>query len=92
MDFTALLLIVLMLLAVQNNAYPIAIGLLALLLVSTKGKYLVAAVAVGALVAFASPYFSSEPLILIGGLFLVLLLIVKGDSGGAGGPQGYYPG
>jgi hypothetical protein len=94
MDFTFLFLVVLMVLAAQSNNYTLLIALFALLLLTAKSKYLMAAAIAGLVLSLiwttdiAGPY--KTPL-LLGGLFLVLLLLVKSDNGA---PQpmagGYY--
>ena len=91
MDFTFLLVVMLMLLAVKSGNIPIGIALFAILLITAKNKYLIAASIVGAVLAFAFNYdFEYRNYVLIGGLFLVLILILKTDSGGQPAQEGMY--
>ena len=92
MDFTFLFLIVLMILASQMGNLTLLVALFALLLLTAKSKYLILAAVVGGALAFlwntdiGGAY--KTPL-LLGGLFLVLLLLVKSDSGQPQPPAGY---
>lgn len=102
MDFTFLFIVVLMVLAMQSNNLTITIALFALLLITAaKNKYLLFAAIIGGVLAllwgtdFGGQY--RTPL-LLGGLFVILILLVKKDSespmpagyGGMGGYGGYY--
>jgi len=92
-----LFLIILMLLAVQYAQYSstallIALGLFVLLVFTAKSKlFLLAAIIGGILVVFF--YFGSDyrSWIVLGGLFIVLLAIVKA-SPPEPGPETYAPG
>ncbi len=92
MDFTFLFLVVLMILASQLGNLTLLVALFALLLLTAKSKYLIAAAVVGGVLAFlwntdiGGVY--KTPL-LLGGLFLILLLLVKSDSGAPAQPMGY---
>ncbi len=95
MDFTFLIIVVLMLLAAQSNNLPIVIALFALLLVSAKSKLLIFAAIVGlGLALFMGSDFENKSIYILGGLFLILVLIAKSDTGaGAQAPYmggGYY--
>lgn len=96
MDFTFLFLVVLMVLAAQSNNLVLLLGLFVILLVTAKhSKYLLGSAVIGLAIAFlwnadfAGAY---KTPVLLGGLFLVLLLLIKSDSGQPqpmGGAYGY---
>ena len=91
MDFTALFIVVLMILAAKTNLWWIAVGLGILLLFTSKGSYSMAAAGVGIVVAAAVFLLGSSDLsfyAMVGGLGIVLLLLAKKDSDQ---PAGYYP-
>ena len=100
MDFTFLFVVLLMLFAVKSQLWYVAVGLFLVLLVTSKSKYLVLAAVVGVLVAFAagnssliSIFGDAMTWVILGGLFLVLLLLAKKDSDHPSqegyGPPGY---
>lgn len=90
MDFTYLFIIFLMIFAVQANQPIVALALLAMLLVMSKSKIMTAVALVGGLIALAVSLGFNDPLVIGGGLIVVVLLLVKGDpTGGMMGPQGY---
>lgn len=83
-DFTFLFIIIIMLLAVKNELNFVAVGLFALLLFTSKNKFLLAAAFVGFGLMIAvgwldlGDYFSW---VVLGSLFLVMLLLAVKDSG-----------
>ena len=89
MDFTFIFLIILMLLAAQNGIMPLAVVMLILAFVTGKNKYaLYGAAIAGALLAGIYLNFFKEngPELLIGGIFIIFLIAVKGEDQP---PQGY---
>ena len=81
MDFTFLFIAVLMIIAAQSGMLWIAAGLFLILLLSAKSKILLlAAGIVGVLFAIIALGLTGTNYIVIGGLFLVFLLIVKKDA------------
>ena len=73
-----------MLLAVKSNLWWIAAGLFVVLLVTSKSKYLIAASAVGGVLAalvYLTPDLGEYRLwLIVGGLFLILILISRKES------------
>lgn len=99
MDFTFLFIIILMLLAVKSGLTIVAIGLALVLFVTSKSKYLLLAAVVGLLVVGAA-YFNISGLldfsnsttwIILGGLFLVMVILAKKDSDTPGNAEAYSP-
>lgn len=84
MDFTFLFIVILMLLAVKSNMTWIAVGLFLLLLVTaSKSKYLLVAALVGLALVLLTHYVDLGDYfmwVVVGGLFLVLLLISKKEA------------
>ncbi len=98
MDFTFLFIIILMLLALKSGLDIVAIGLFVILLFTSKNKWLLIATLIGgglvAVLSFTGISSSlSDPVTLavLGGLFIILLLLARNDSESPS-PQGYYPG
>jgi hypothetical protein len=98
MDFTFLFIIILMLLALKSGLDIIAIGLLIILLVTAKNKYLLIATLIGgamvALVSFTGIRTSLDDPVTLGvlaGLFIIMLLLARQDSD-TPSPSGYMPG
>ncbi|MFH0835672.1 MAG: hypothetical protein V1834_00745 [Candidatus Micrarchaeota archaeon] len=94
MDYTFLFIAILMLLAVKSNMTWIAVGLFALLLISSKNKYLLIAAVISVVVMFVfrSNQFEEYGMwIVIGGLFLVMLVLTRKEADQPS-PQGYYGG
>ncbi|MDP2717627.1 MAG: hypothetical protein Q8P02_02705 [Candidatus Micrarchaeota archaeon] len=98
MDFTFLFIIILMLLALKSGLDLIAVGLLVILLFTSKNKYLLVATVIGgalvALVSFTGLRTSlTDPVTLsvLAGLFIILLLLARQDSDNPQ-PAGYMPG
>ena len=90
MDFTFLIITVLMLLAAQSGNIPIVIALFALLLVTAKSKYLILAAIIGLVLSIiASLQMENKEIYMLGGLFLILIIIAKADSST---PQQQYAG
>lgn len=81
MDFTFLFLTVLMILAAQSGMLWIAVGIFLLLLLSAKSKWLLLAAGVSAVLT-AVVYFTGiqNSYFVVGGMFIVLLLVVKKDA------------
>ncbi|MFH1442880.1 MAG: hypothetical protein ABIG96_02500 [Candidatus Micrarchaeota archaeon] len=94
MDFTFLIVTVLMLLAAQSGNIPIVIALFALLLVTAKSKYLILAAIIGLVLSIvASLQIENKEIYMLGGLFLILIIIAKADSSTPQQPYaggGYY--
>ncbi len=93
MDFTFLIITILMLLAAQSGNIAIVIALFALLLVTAKNKYLVLAALLGLVLAFITGVeIENKAYYVLGGLFIIVILIAKTEpsqpSAYAGG--GYY--
>lgn len=92
MDFTILLLAVFLLLALQQQLWPIAGALLLLILFTAKSKILIvvalAGIGMAALTLFGNAYPSW---LIIAGLFLILLYLARKDDRPTG-PEAYYPG
>ncbi|MEM4255045.1 MAG: hypothetical protein QXR53_01815 [Candidatus Norongarragalinales archaeon] len=91
MDFTALFIVVLMILAAKTGLLWIAVGLGVLLLVTSKGSYAIAAALLGIGVAAAIYFLGESDLsfyVMVGGLGVVLLILAKKESDQ---PSGYYP-
>ncbi|MFH1779764.1 MAG: hypothetical protein ABH803_01305 [Candidatus Micrarchaeota archaeon] len=89
MDFTLLFLVILMLLAVQSQLTGVAILLgIVLLVKSTNNKYNIAAALVGILIVLGAMFFDlgGEFWLIAGGLFAIIILLVKGEPDPA---QGY---
>lgn len=98
MDFTFLFIIILMLLALKSGLSLIAIGLFVILLVTSKNKWLLIATLIGGVLVAVLSYTGissslDDPatLAVLGGLFVILLLLARNDSESPA-PQGYYPG
>ncbi len=98
MDFTFLFVIILMLLAVKSGVSYIAVGLLIILLLTSKNKYLLVAAVVGGLTVLLVGWEGASGLlgdmniwIGLGGLFIVLLLLAKKDDDHPS-QEGYSPG
>lgn len=98
MDFTFLFIIILMLLALKSGLDIVAIALLVILVFTSKSKYLLIATVIGgALVVivglggFSSSLDNPVTLAVLGGLFLIMLLLARQDSDNPA-PQGYMPG
>lgn len=98
MDFTFLFIIILMLLALKSGLELVAIGLFVILLFTSKNKWLLIATLIGgALVAvvslggISSSLNDPVTLAVLGGLFIILILLARNDSESPA-PQGYYPG
>ncbi|MFH1107075.1 MAG: hypothetical protein V1787_04210 [Candidatus Micrarchaeota archaeon] len=93
MDFSFLFIVILMVMAVQSNNTVITLALFALLLItSAKNKFLLVAALVGGALAFVwnMPLEASiKTPLLLGGLFVVLILLVKKDSDSPAPPVGY---
>jgi len=93
MDFTFLFIAVLMVIAMQSGLWWLAVGLLVLLFLSAKSKLMIVAAIAGGATAgvgfLLGP--STPPWTYLIGLFVVLVLLVKGDSAGpeAGAYGGY---
>ena len=93
MDFTFLFIVILMLLASQSGAVIISGALFVALLVQAKDKYLLfSALVGGAIVILNYLQVLDNTFLILGGLFVVLLLLVREDSvhpqpayGGGGG-------
>ncbi|MFH0971360.1 MAG: hypothetical protein V1835_02225 [Candidatus Micrarchaeota archaeon] len=80
MDFTFLIIVVLMMLAAQSGNLPIVIALFALLLVTAKNKYFIIAAIIGlALSALWGLEIENKTIYILGGLFLILMIIAKTD-------------
>ncbi len=81
MDFTFLFLTVLMILAAQSGMLWIAVGIFLLLLLSAKSKWLLMAAGVSAILT-GVVYFTGvqNSYLVVGGMFIVLLLVVKKDA------------
>ncbi|MBS3070341.1 hypothetical protein J4220_02430 [Candidatus Micrarchaeota archaeon] len=92
MDFTALFIVVLMILAAKSGLLWIAGGLGILMLVTSKGSYSIAAAVIGVAVV-AAVYFLGESELsfyaMVGGLGLVLAILARKDSEQPS--AGYYP-
>ncbi len=93
MDFTFLIIVILMLLAAQSGNLPIVIALFALMLVVAKNKYLMLAAFIGLILAGVSTLnLENKSIYMMGGLFLIIILLAKTDGGAP--PQysggGYY--
>jgi len=89
LDVTFLLVGFLILMALQSNQLVVAAGLFVVLLATAKSKaLLLAALIIGGLGLLYLTN-SADPLILIAGLLIVLVILVRSDS--SPGPQGYYP-
>ena len=81
MDLTFLFITILMILAARSGMFWVAVGLFIVLLLSAKSKILIlAAVISGALLALVAFGSSGTNYIVIGGLFVVFLILVKKDS------------
>ncbi len=81
MDLTFLLITILMIIASQSGMLWIAVGLFLILLLSAKSKLLLLAAGVaGLLLALIYLGFARDNYLIVGGLFLVLLIIVKKDA------------
>ncbi|MFH0713674.1 MAG: hypothetical protein V1722_03935 [Candidatus Micrarchaeota archaeon] len=81
MDFTFLFITVLMVLAAQSGMLWVAVGLFLLLLLSAKSKMLLIATVIGAvLIALVSFGGIGNNYLIIGGLFVIMLIIVKKDA------------
>ncbi|MFH1247015.1 MAG: hypothetical protein V1644_01415 [Candidatus Micrarchaeota archaeon] len=81
MDFTFIFLTVLMVFAAQSGMLWIAIGLFAIVLLSAKTKLLLLAAGIsGFLLALIALGVAANNYAIIGGLFIILLLIVKKDA------------
>jgi len=98
MDFTFLFIIIMMLLALKSGLSIIAIGLFIILLVTSKNKWLLIAtliggglVAVVSVTGVSSALDDPATLAVLGGLFVILLLLARNDTESPA-PQGYYPG
>ncbi len=82
MDFTFVFLTILMLFAAQAGMLWIGVGLFLILLLSAKSKLLLVAAGISgvllALIAFG--IVAANNYVIIGGLFLMLLLIIKKDA------------
>jgi hypothetical protein len=92
MDFTVLLLLIFMLLALQQGLWLIAGALFLLILFTTRGKALMLAVLVGAGIASLAIFgISQNSILVIAGLFVVFLVLARKDERPAG-PEAYYPG
>ncbi|MBI5229193.1 hypothetical protein HY991_03715 [Candidatus Micrarchaeota archaeon] len=93
MDFTFLLLVILMLLALQAGQQLIAAGLFIILIFSAKSKLLLIFGIIG--LAIATVFFlgweGMSSAFIIVGLFLILVVIIK-VSPPEPGPEAYYPG
>lgn len=91
MDFTFIFLIILMLLAAQNGIMAIAVVMLVLAFVTAKNRYALygAVVAAGLLVGTYLDFFKDGPELLIGGIFIIFLIAVKGDEPTPPGYAGY---
>jgi hypothetical protein len=88
-DFTFLLVLILVLVAFQQGMLWIGIGLLALLLFTAKSKILLFAAVIGIALAVLL-YAGGEAYswLVVAGLFIVLLLLVKNEPKGS--PE-FYP-
>ncbi len=91
MDFTALLLIILALIAVQNKMYLIAVAILVLLLLTSKSKIIWVVALIGGLI-LAVVKFNLPSWLVIVGLFVILVLIAHWGSTGPSGPENFVPG
>ncbi|MBI4406775.1 hypothetical protein HY571_02580 [Candidatus Micrarchaeota archaeon] len=81
MDFTFLFLTILMLLAAQSGMLWIAAGLFLLLLLSAKTHLLLIAAGVAfVLLALIGLGLTSSNYVIMGGLFVVLVILVKKDA------------
>ena len=90
-DFSFMLVGILMLMALQSGQVLIAGGLFVILLATAKSKALVLASLVLGGLGFLFMSGGVDPVILIVGLLAVLVILVRADTTPAG-PQGYYPG
>ncbi|MBI5225388.1 hypothetical protein HY989_05970 [Candidatus Micrarchaeota archaeon] len=87
MDFTFLIIVILMLLAAQSGNLPIVIALFALMLVVAKNKFLMLSAFIGLILAGISTLnLENKSIYMMGGLFLIIILLAKTD---AGAPQQY---
>ena len=98
MDFTFLFIIILMLLALKSGLTIVAVGLLVILVFTSKSKWLLMATVVGGALALVAGYggISSSldnpvTLAILAGLFIILLILARSDSE-TPSPQGYMPG
>ncbi len=98
MDFTFLFIIILMLLALKSGLELVAIGLLVILLFTSKNKFLLLATGIGGalflLISYggvSSSLDNPATIAVLIGLFVIMLILAKSDSDNPA-PQGYYPG
>lgn len=98
MDFTFIFLIILMLLAAQNGIMSLAVVMLILAFVTAKNRYALygAVIAAGMLAGIYLNFFKENGAeLLIGAVFIIFLIAVKGDEqappayGGYPGAPGY---
>lgn len=95
MDFTFMFLIILMLLAAQNGIMALAVVMLILAFVTAKNRYASygALVGAGLLAGIYLNFFKENgPELLIGGIFIIFLIAVKGDDQPQAYGGGGYPG
>ena len=87
-DFTNLFLVFLMILAVQANRPEVAAVLFVILLVLAKSKALILVAVMGAVIAIGMFMGEFNPMVVGGGLVIVMIILVKSESDSPG-PQGY---
>ena len=83
MDFTFLFIVILMLLAIRSGLEWIAAGLAVLLLLTSKGKYLLLAAIVGIAVVVSVYYFGNSELnfwFIAAGMGIVLFILARKDT------------
>ena len=92
MDFTFLFIVILMVFAAQSGLIAVAAGLFLLLLFTAKGKMVMAAAFIGGALVVAIWMGLANDVVLIGGLFVIFLLLTRADAGpaavGYGGAYG----
>ncbi|MDP3742321.1 MAG: hypothetical protein Q8R15_03335 [Candidatus Micrarchaeota archaeon] len=81
MDFTFIFLTILMVFAAQAGMLWIAVGLFLILLLSAKTKLLLLAAGIsGVLLALITLGIAANNYLIIGGLFVMFLIIIKKDA------------
>ncbi len=81
MDFTFIFLTILMVFAAQAGMLWIAVGLFLILLLSAKTKLLLLATGIsGVLLALITLGIAANNYLIIGGLFVMFLIIIKKDA------------